>query len=187
MADYAPNYSPRYIFKYSVLGQGHQFTWRLPRGADRGDAGIVTKLKAFLNAIKGYRYDSWNLVSGVYVPQDTFVGLPVDITPGTLDAGSISSSGIPASAKALETRFQMKGNAGGRGAFSLYSMQNPFGYSGIGADFRVTTAEDAIYAAGITALSELSPMLVPLGSTTSTWYQYVNFSYNKYWVKQVRA
>jgi len=185
--DFAPNWSPRYVFRYKHAGAVHRLGVRRARGATRDDEGVVTKIKAVLTTLEGAMYQDWTVLSGAYIPQDEFTSVPVD--------GSLLNSIEPANAvggiypalKAIQWRFECRGSQGGRTAFVLFGLGSAnFSGSDVKNDFRVTSAEDTSVAAAVNALSELAPEFVPLGSVTSVWYPYVNIKANDYWVGQLR-
>ncbi len=188
MPDYAPNFSPRFVATYRHVGSTHALSWRLARGATVDTVANVSKLGSVLRAAQQRLYADFSVTGITYYPQDEFTGIPVS----TSDLGAISpvqslNNSDPAQ-KAVQARWEARGNTGTRGAFVLFGLFRPqeLGVSGYAADFRVTAAEDATVAAIATALSELSPAWIPLGATGVVWRTYANVKVNDKWLKRIR-
>lgn len=187
MPDFAPNYSPRWVFRYNHIGQGHTFTVREPRGATVSHVATKTKVAAFLNVLTPRLYSDFAIADCTYYAQDTFIGVPIGVADMDIEVSAVNPSAAVPSSKAFFTRFEAKGNAGGRASLSIFSLHSMSLTSGVGADFRLYGSEDSLIADAIGALSELSPAFVPLGSDTVVWRNYANCGYNRYWVNQIRG
>lgn len=182
--DLAPNYSPRYVFDYTSAYHTHKFTVREARGATRNDEAVITKVNAVLTAAAPLMFNGFAVRSCTFYPQDEFTGLPVDID-GVFDfSPGVGADSIRQVHAGLQTRWESRGNAGGRGAFVLFGLNTLDITGGPKADFRLYSTENTAIAAVVTALSELSPSFVPLGSTGVVWRPYANVKVNDYWLRK---
>lgn len=186
MADYASNYSPRYTFQYRSGGAVHSVTVRLARGVARDDEAVTTKMAVMYAELESALMLDFAFLSGTYYPEDAFLGFPVDLGTMAAAAGT-NSSPIVAVHKAIQLRFECRGNLGGRTSLSIFGtnlvdVDNTAGLR----DFRVTPGEVTGLGDFITALSELAPAFVPLGSTSGIWKNYANLKYNDHWVGELR-
>ncbi len=184
--DYAPNYTGRVLLSYSTAGRTHTTVHRFARGGDvTAAAALASKLVAFLNAIKTKRYNDWTVLNWAFCLSDSDVFLPLTgVAAPDAGSGGTPDAGVKANGSRAVSWIG-RSSGGQKHKFFLY------GYavgveSGDGVDFKVTSAEDSVVAAGYTALSELAPAHRASDNLNVSWYNYVNVKHNDYWVKRIR-
>lgn len=184
MADFAPNYTPRFRTKYSVSGATHHMTVRVARGVT-DFSGIATKIGAVLDAFAAGILPDFTILGADAALTDSDVFLPVD--PPAFGGGEADASGLTSAIKAVQMSFPGRGSGGTRSIVYLYGTAfAPNVTTAIRNDFRITSAENADVAAAITAWSELAPSLVANDGTPVSFYSYVNIKYNDHWVRKAR-
>lgn len=185
MADFAPNWTPRFKVRYSVLGLTHTIQWRLPRAADPGDwSAISAKFGLFLDDMANKLAESFTILDAVAAEVDSDVFLPV--AAPTFGGGEVDESSAAVSQKAYYAQFVGRGADGGKASFYLYGyVGNPVTEAD-DRDFRVYATEDASFAAAITRLDETSPALGANDGSVVNWYEYVNTKYHDYWAHRIR-
>jgi len=184
MADFAPNFTPRYRTKYAVSGATHHMTVRVARGVT-DFSGIATKVGAFLDAFAAGILPDFTILGAEAAITDSDVFLPVD--PPTFGGGTADDAGLTSAIKAAQMSFPGRGAGGTRSIIYLYGTAfAPNVVTGTRADFRITSAENADVAAAITAWSELAPAIVANDNSVVSFYNYVNIKYNDHWVRKAR-
>jgi hypothetical protein len=185
MADYAPNYTPRYKVRYTTLGATHTMQFRVGRGTT-DFTGIAGKVSSFLEELSTQLFSDWTVVSAQGALEDSDVFLPAPLpsfTPSTNVPPGLTSVPRPVSIS-----FPGRSTAGLRAILFVYgSTFFPSTGASLYADYRITSAENATIAASVTALSELAPVLVANDNETVVWYDYANLTLNDYWLRRVRA
>lgn len=185
MADFAPNYTPRYKITYSSLGATHTMQFRLPRSFNLADLGAIQgKIAAFLGALNDVRYDDWTVLGASFAAVDSDIFLPAGAP--AVAAGTVVSTGVAAYNKALHLSFPARSAAGLRGILYLYGVS----FAGLGLspeidDFRVTSVEDASVGSAVNALNA-SPEFYGNDNEVLSWYEYANWKYNDHWLRVVR-
>jgi hypothetical protein len=180
--DYASNFSPRYKIRYRHGGQQHVMGFRLPRGAARDDEATTSKVAALLTAMGTLIFTDFAAINAVYIPQDSFVSVPVALGDLGTFSGVTDSGNITPTQKGLQMRLECRGNTGGHTAFVLFGTAITGFATGANNDWRIYASEDARVAALVAAMSGLAPEWVPLGSTEAVWGNYVNVKVNDYWL-----
>jgi hypothetical protein len=187
MADYAPNFTPRYVFNYTSAGAPHSMQVRVARGTVRADAAVTSKLAVVLSSMSTALLIGFAVTSGTYYPEDGDIGFPVVL--GDLIEVEGSSAVVPnATYRAVQLRFEGRGDQGGRTSLSVFgTVFVDLDGDPILRDFRILSSENVPIASVITALSELAPQFVAMGSTTTVWKSYANVKFNDAWVRKIRA
>lgn len=187
MPDYAPNYSPRLVVRYKHAGAVHRLTCRTGRGVSTTPAAVVTKLKSVLTAMQAQMFLDWAALDGSWYPQDSFISSPVDVSGLNTITPANNTSSLQAGHKAMQARWEGRGNFGGRTAFVMFGIAFPEFYStAANRDFRIYGSEQSWVSDVVTALNELSPAFVPPGDASVVWRDYVNIKVNDYWMGKVR-
>lgn len=186
MPDFAPNYTARYRLRYSVLGHEHTMLFRIARGVgSTGLALMVAKAGDFLTAIEDARYTDWLELSAEYAAEDTDI-----FAPAALPTVSTGTAAIPAQSVSQSTyavSFVGRSAAGQKAKFFVYGVSfDPENLVTPGDNFRITSAENAIVAAGVAELNSGAPDIVASDNFGVSWYPYVNGKYNDHWVAAVR-
>jgi len=188
MADFAANFTARYKLRYSSLGHVHTQQWRIARGAGAtGLSSMILKVAAYLNTLTTARWTDFTLLSATYAPEDSDVflaaGLPAGVAAGTLviPANPISQSVAAAS-------FVGRSLAGQKARMFQYGTGlEPEENTGIGDNWRITSAEAATILNAVAILNNGSPAIVASDGNNAVWYGYANLKYNDYWLRRVRA
>jgi hypothetical protein len=184
MADYAPNFTPRYRVRYISQSKSHNMTFRVARGTT-DPTGIAGKVESFLAAIQGHLYTDWTVISATFALEDSDIFLPAPAPASPTGAASLV--GVRVSASAVHISFPGRSTSGGRAIVYVYgSNYAPNTVDAEDDDFRRTGAEEAAIAGGVTALNELSPALVANDNGSATFYDYVNTKFNDHWVRKLR-
>lgn len=188
MADYAPNFTARYVLRYSTLGHEHTMMFRIARGT--GVAGLnatILKVAAFLNALAPARYADWTPISATYTPEDSDVSVPTAVP--TLTAGAVAVPTNPTSDSIMSLGFVGRSNAGQKARLFVYGTAfapEVSGNAAIADNFRITAAENGTVDAAVTVLNNGSPNIPASDNQTVGWYSYANLKYNDYWLRQIR-
>jgi hypothetical protein len=184
MADFAPNFTARFRIKYTSLGKSHSMIWRVASSVT-DPTGIAAKITLFLTDLAPVRFNDWTLVGGEFALADTDVFLPSPITaPAT---GSVSTSGAVLTDPAVSISFVGRTTLGNKARMFLYGTTfRDVVTTSVGADWRVTSAENAAISDAIVRLNETSPAIVGNDDAVATWYEYVNVKYNDRWVRRMR-
>ncbi len=184
MADFAPNFTPRYKVKYRVQGTGHSFTWRLPIGTTSADlTPFVDKATAFLAALEASLWADWLVLGATFAAGGSDVFLPA-AAPASPTGGASTGSRTNA-ARVAFAQFVGRGAAGSRASFYIYGLDLEQ-ESPAGGDFRVLTTESAPISTGIGVLTETPPLLVAIDDSEASWYPYVNIKDHDHWVHKNR-
>lgn len=187
MADFAPNFTPRYVLTYSVLGHVHRNLWRIARGAGPAEINaLVLKLAAFYNAFSSSRFTDWTALSATFTPEDSDISVPTAIP-----AIAAGTAPIPTNSKSegiLSTCFLGRSNLGQKARVFVYGLAvSPEVAGAAQDDFRLTTSESAAISSAVTVLNNGSPNLVASDNSIVGWYSYVDLKYNDYWLRKVRS
>lgn len=184
MADFAPNFTPRYKVRYSSLGATHTMQFRISRGSTNF-TGIATKVGAFLAAIQSTLFDDWTVLGALGAFEDSDIFLPVEEPANP--TGAIAVPTVLGVHRPLSISFPGRSILGQRAILYLYGAAYfPVATVATHADYRLTSAENAPIAAAITALNELSPAIVGNDDATVVWYQYANQKINDHWLRKAR-
>ena len=185
MADFAPNYTPRYCVKYIVLGRIHKMQFRLARGVT-DFAPAAGKVESFLATLESQMYDNFAVLSAdaALTDSDIFLPAPAPASP----SGAISSSGTGTGDVPLAISFPGRSVNGLRGIVYVYGTQlDPSGPANFLQDYRIQAAELGAISDAVSALNELSPAFVGNDGATLIWYPYVNTKPNDHWIKKLRV
>jgi hypothetical protein len=184
MADFAPNFTARLRVNYSSLGKSHSQIWRVASSVT-DPTDIAAKAVLFYSDLAPVRFNDWTIVSASFAPADSDVFLPASI--GTPTAGSVSTSGAVLTDPAVSISFVGRSTLGNKARMFLYGTTfRDVVTTSVGADWRVTSAENAAISAAIVRLNETSPSLVANDDAIASWYEYVNVKYNDRWVRRMR-
>lgn len=184
MADFAPNFTCRLKFTYSVLGLQHTCLWRLPRGTASPDPWI-TKWDTYLESFNSARYTNWTMLAVDFSQEDDDFFLPATVP--LVAAGTAVIPATPISESTAAISHVGKSNGGHKAKFHLFGTAFTAEGSGVTADnFRLTSGE-VVLISGMIAVLNAAPLLVANDNNPVTWYPYVNSKYMDHWVKQVRG
>lgn len=185
MADYAPNYTPRYRVRYTANSRSHSLLFRLFRGQDATAVpALAGKVATWLGTMTTIRYTDWTVLGAEFAAQDSDVFLPA-AAPSPA-AGTVTIAGLPKYAGIVHISFPARSDIGGRGVLYLYGVS--FGAAGILTeyeDFRLTGVESTEIGSAVSALNA-APELACNDGAAANWYNYVNVKYNDHWLKRLR-
>jgi hypothetical protein len=185
MPDFAPNFTPRIVIKYSAFSRSHSQLIRCAPGTVIADAGDYTsKWSAIQEVVAPILSNTFDVVSASFCAENSDVFLPIatpSFTPGALSDATNKKRG------ALSMSVMGRTVAGLRAVTYWYGT----GLDSITPgdetdDFRVLTGEDVNIANIVAAYSELSPSFVGNDGEVIMFYNYVNVKYNDNWVKKFR-
>jgi hypothetical protein len=183
MPDYAPHFTPRLHWLYTVQGKNHVATFRFQREFDPADApGLASEVADCLNpfyTVRGYldlATRGWE-----FAATDSTVFLPV-VTAATVEGGA-SITGRPINQVAMQLTLPYRTVAGGHGFINLYGT-NYNVYGSPEQDFRVLGSEDEDLAAMINALSIIG--LRGNDNEIVVLKPYGNIGFNARWKRKVR-
>jgi len=187
MPDFAPNWTPRYRFRYSVLGRQHSCTWRVARGTT-DFAPVAAKVGAFFTALGGASiYTGFSILGASAALQDSDIFTPV-LSPTGMPTPSATVPTNSISESTHHLSFTGRSVLGHSAIFFIYGIASGPEVAGPAVDnFRVLGSEAATIAAAVAILNNNSPPLVSNDGATVSWANYANLKYNDYWVRRVRA
>jgi hypothetical protein len=184
MADFAPNFTARYRFKYSAIGKTHTSTWRVAAGVTDPTA-VAAKVGLFLSDLQEALFNDWTVLTADFALADSDVFLPAPLPDQPTASGGSSATHISQAPVALS--WIARSIAGGKGRFFLYGTTFGLTIDGsLGQDYRYTSAEEPLIADTIVRLNETSPALVCNDNEPAIWYEYVNVKANDAWVRKAR-
>jgi len=187
MSSYVTEYTSRYKLHYSAAGQTHDMVVRYSNPTDPPGNAFLLGLIDFLNAMAGFRFTNWSIISESWAKKgDTFflpltTPLPAGVNPGTRPVTQPDTEGTGFST------FTYLGTDGQPGTVYLFGV----GYVQItpgvipAANWRITTAEDPDILAAVGALQSL-PGLVTRSGVDGYFHSYANFKYHAHFVDKVR-
>lgn len=185
MPDFAPNFTPRYRVRYRSIGRTHRMQFRLERGVT-DPSTMAAKVGDFLSALEANLFTDWTVLSADFALEDTDIFLPA-VAP-TNPAGAVSISGIQAQAGVCSISFPGRTINGLRAIVYVYGTNFfPAITETITTDFRVLALEDVQISDAVSALNELSPVIVGNDATAAVFYPYANVKLNDHWVRKARA
>lgn len=186
MADYAPNWTPRYRVRYKVGGRNHSFTWRVQRGLVALDAAdsLANRASAFFNALRDILYANFAILGADFAETDSDIFLPT-IAP-TVDIGGPSDIGSSTTKFITQYRFEARAVTGSRYNFSMFGLSLDID-DATASDYRISGLENPFLTAARGALTELGgEQLVAISGAPLVWKPYVNVKVNDHWVKRAR-
>lgn len=188
MADFAPNFTARYVVRYSVLGIEHTMQFRIGRSAGlTGLVGMTGKVTQFLEDLQSFMFTDWAILDAKYSAEDTNFFVPV-AAPGA-PIGAITIPAQPASQSILSTSFVGLSSQGQKARLFVYGLSigpenTAFTTSD---DFRVLASDTSALADAIATLQTGSPTIKASDDNDVTWYSYVNTKYNDFHLRAVRG
>jgi hypothetical protein len=188
MADYAPNFTLRYRFRYSVRGLVHKMLWRGKADGNAGDLpALITKVGLFLDAIGPALWDDFTVLSAEYSLPDADIFLPAD--GPSFDGGAIAVAGSKTADRIVQTSWVGRSAIGHRAVMYMYgvSFQPGVDTGTLSGDFRVLAAESAQVGESIEVLNDGAPDIYANDGVAVTWSSYVNTKYNDHWLRKARA
>lgn len=188
MADFAPNFTARYVVRYSVLGLEHTMQFRIGRSAGlTGLVGMTGKVTNFLAQLQPLLFANWTVLDAKYSAEDTSFFVPV--AAPTQPTGAIAVPANPLSQATLSTSFVGLSSQGHKARLFVYGLNiGPENTAFVSTDdFRVTSVDTADIADAIAVLNTGSPTTKANDDNDVTWYEYVNTKYNDFHVRKGRA
>lgn len=187
MPDFAPNFTTRYVLKYSVVGRVHSQLWRAPSTVVTlaGLDGLISKIAAYYAAMAPKMWSDLAFLSAQWAPADSDIFLPAG-TPA-LSAGAVLVTDAAPSANALAVSFVGRSDHGEKARMFQYGVAVTPADSPTAFDFRIHSSEDTHISAAVGVLNESAPSLVANDDHVATFYDYVNVKYNDYWTRKSRT
>lgn len=185
MADYAPNYTPRYRMRYSVLNRVHVATVRFARAEANPTGQGATLFSDLLNAVGDHLDQSFTVLGADVAGVDSDIFLPAATVPAapmpTALAGDISYTPIFIS-------FVGRSTSGARCSLYLYGLHvSPTAGTNEPNDYRITSAEAAWVASAVAALNGATTApAFAIDGNAATWYPYANVGFNAYYQRKAR-
>jgi hypothetical protein len=188
MADFAPNFTARYVVRYSVLGIEHTTQYRIARGSGAtGLSNMVAKVAAFYDALKSFMFVDWTILDAKYSAEDSSF-----FSPAASPTQPVAAVALPSeeqSQSILSTSFVGLSLQGQKARMFVYGLN--IGPENIAFttsdDFRVVSSDTATLATAIAILNNGSPNIVASDNQVVTWYQYVNTKYNDFHLRAIRG
>ena len=188
MADFAPNFTARYVVEYNVLGLDHSVQFRIARASGPiGLANMVAKVSQFLAQLQPLMFADFTLLGARYSVEDSaFFG------PATLPTSPTGAITVPAQAESqriLSTSFVGISTQGQKARTFVYGLNVGPENTGFPStdDFRVTAADTADIADAIGVLNNGAPVIVASDNNAVQWYSYVNTKYNDFHLRATRT
>lgn len=184
MGDYAPNYTARLKFVYSVQGKRHTLVtrWRTSDTIAQATARATVLYDALSN-LGTKIYADWQLLSVSWCERNANIFLPVEFSP-TDPLGSASTTSRPNNQAAVEVTFPYATSAGGHGYIALFGTSFSV-YGTAEQDYRIYSTEDASVANTVTNLN-LCPLAGNDAAPVAGFQPYANISLNRRWVRKLR-
>ena len=184
--DFAPNVTPRVIWRYKSAGFEHNMMFRVSRGisVSSGAAAARSAASALTAALAPLLPIDFEWLDGLYALQDedTFTpGFGVPTNPsGVQDVADYTPM-----MKGTATTFLGNGGAS-KTKVSVYGVfWDPSDVAGPAANGQVKAAEDANVAAAIAALNAASG-IVSIANVTASWKAYATVKPNDHYVALAR-
>jgi len=188
MADFAPNFTARYVVRYSTLGIEHTTQFRIARGSGAtGLTNMVAKAAGFFAAIQSVMFVDWTILDAKYSAEDSSFFSPA--AAPTQPTGAVALPSEEASQSILSTSFVGLSLQGQKARMFVYGLNlGPENTGFVSADdFRVTSGDTAAVAAGVAILNNGSPNIVASDNQVVSWYAYVNTKYNDFHLRAIRG
>lgn len=188
MPDFAPNFTARYVVRYSVLGLEHTMQFRIARGSGPiGLGNMIGKVTTFLNSLESLMFTDWTILDAKYSAEDTAFFTPAS-SPGA-PAGAITIPAAPTSQSVLSTSFVGLSNQGQKARLFVYGLSIGPENTAFAStdDFRLVGGDTADIANAISILNNGAPSIVASDDNNVVWYNYVNTKYNDFHLKGIRA
>jgi len=184
MADFAPNYTARYRFRYSSLGKTHACTWRVASSVTDPTA-VAAKVSLFLEDMEGSLWDDFTVIGADFAEADSDIFLPAP--PPDQPTGAVDASAASVSDAAFAISFVGRSTLGGKARFFLYGTNDvTLVRDTKGNDLKLLSTESVQISDAVVRLNETSPVLVANDDSPVVWYEYVNMKYNDRWVRRLR-
>lgn len=185
MADYAANYTWRYVTEYRSRTDRHTFTLRLARGSTLADL-ITTRtlVTDFLAALAPDLDNTWAVLGATYAEEDSDIFLPT--TAPTSPTVSGNGTDTTFQARSLQARIEGRGLAGSKGGFTIFGLLYDISQTGV-SDFRVSAAEEAAWDAAYAELIGTSAPIVAIDNSSMQWRNYLNVKHNDHYVNKLRS
>lgn len=187
MAPLPQNNTSRMFYDYisQTGGREHTFAVRIDNSGVTGPQ-IHQAVTDFLTALTpGYFASGWRILRARLQVASTDFSLP-DVLPPGLTTFQGSGGALQQYEEPLEYTFVGRSPSTGRRArLSLYGMRS----ISLATAYRVELP-DANYPtllAAIQVLNAQTGIFVAIDLSEVNWYSYVNWQYNSYWERQVRA
>ena len=185
MADYAPNFTPRYKLKYFANGKVHTQLWRPPAGAVIGDmATFALFVSGYYAAVAPLLYDDTAPLSASFAAENTDVFLPCAVPTiiGTGDTGPAPARRTPASVS-----FTGRSTAGQRWVLFQYGTTAIAVDGSNTGDFRQSSAELTTVLDVVGFLNGESGTFRASDGVAVLVNPYMNIKDNDYWVRKARG
>lgn len=188
MPDFAPNFTARYVVRYSTLGLEHSMQFRIARLAGSvGLTNMTAKVGGFLAALQPLMFADFAILGAKYSQEDTAFFVPATVPSSP--TGAIPVPAQPKSQSIMATSFVGLSSQGQKARGYVYGLN--IGPENVALasfdDFRITGSETADIAAAIAILNNGSPNIVASDNNTVLWYSYVNMKYNDFHLRSIRA
>lgn len=186
MASFAPNFTARYVVRYSVFSRQYSMQFRSSATSSLADDDIVTAAGNFLSALAPVRATTWEVVGALWYPVNQNVSVPAP-TP-EVDAGTANISGSVTGRAPGYWGFSGRTLQGQRASLYLYGIAlTPASVADEG-DWRLTAAENAVVDSAITELANAGALgLVGSDGNEIVWKPYVNLGFNSYQIRRARG
>ena len=188
MPDFAPNFTARYVVRYSVLGIEHTMQFRIGRSAGlTGLVGMTGKVTQFLEDLQSLMFDDWALLDAKYSAEDSNFFVPV-AAPGA-PIPTVAAPAQPQSQSILSTSFVGLSSQGQKARLFVYGLSiGPENTAFTSSDdFRILASDTSVIADAIATLQTGSPTIKASDDNDVTWYAYVNTKYNDFHLRNVRG
>jgi hypothetical protein len=184
MADFAPNYTARYRFRYSSLGKTHACTWRVASSVT-DPTSVAAKVGLFLADMEGSLWDDFTVIGADFALADSDIFLPA--VPPDQPAGAVGVGASNVSDAAFALSFVGRTTLGGKARFFLYGTNDvELVRDTKGNDLKLLSSESTQISDAVVRLNETGPSLVGNDDAVAVWYEYVNMKYNDRWVRRLR-
>ena len=186
MADYAPNFTARVVYKYVSSGSNHSLMLRPRISTETAIDAQQLTLYLVLDALKSLLPNDFKLTEAVLYEAGETVSHPQPISSdlatftGTSDTDDVYGANF--------ISFQGRSFAGSRVSLNIYGIVAAPA-TVIGRDFRWQQGESAAVDAAIAMLANDSGNdgIVAIDGTAPLWKQYANYGVSAYWQRRLRG
>lgn len=187
MADFAPDYTPRWVCRYRSATLTHTLTLRGGRGESKATVeNRASALFAQLSAdLTNYLFEDLEALEASYIAEDTSIAFPSVIPALTAGVNLVDDASVID--KISTWRFSGRTAQGTKAGFFLFGVQvspDTPGDTQWHNDFRFTSAEIAAIGVAVGHLNASG--LYGIDGYQVVWRPSVTYKSNDYWVRQAR-
>lgn len=185
MADYAPNFTPRYKLRYYASGHIHTQLWRpAPLDTIADAATFALFVSGYYAAMAPDLYSDTAVIDASWAEANSDIFLPC-ATPTITPTGGTGPAPTHQEAQALS--FVGRSEAGLRWALYQYGSDYDINDASFGNNYRITASEDTVILDVVGFLNGESGTFRANDGVAVLVKPYANIKANDYWVRKTRG